>query len=63
MAFIASYIARYALHTPESPAARAANGRRARALGVGASCSRTPAARRKQLAPRAPFVAVGLDRN
>jgi hypothetical protein len=63
MARIASYIARYALHTPETPAARAANDRGVRALGVGASCSRTTAARHKQLAPRASFVAVGLDRN
>jgi hypothetical protein len=63
MAFFASFITRYALHTTESPAARAANGLGVRAPGVGASCSRTVAARRKQLAPRAPFVAVGLDRN
>jgi len=63
MAFFASLITRYALHTAESPAAHAANGRGMRAPGVGASCSRTAAVRRKQLAPRAPFVAVGLDRN
>ena len=63
MASFDSYIARYALHTPESLAARAANDRGVRVLGVGASCSRTMATRRKQLAPRASFVAVGLDRN
>jgi hypothetical protein len=58
-----SFMTRYALHTPGSNAAQAASDRGVRAFGVGASCSRTQAAWLEYLAPRAPFVAVELDRN